>query len=98
MSSRFTSTGYRNSKAARSSSEPEEGEGQLTTKEHLTRHDREIAAHDKEIRVIRDLVKEGIKLVVTSQQDTRREIRELTAAQKHTDASLKALIDQMRQT
>jgi hypothetical protein len=54
----------------------------MTTKEHLTRDDREIAAHDKQIRVIRDLVKEGIRLVVTSRQDTRCEIRELTAAQK----------------
>jgi hypothetical protein len=70
----------------------------VSTKEHLTKHDREIAAHDKQIRVIRDLVKEGIKLVVTSRQDTRREIRELTAAQKRTDASLKALIDQMRRS
>jgi hypothetical protein len=70
----------------------------MTTKERLTKHDREIAAHDKQIRVIRDLVKEGIRLVVTSRQDTRREIRELTAAQKRTDASLKALIDQMRRS
>ena len=70
----------------------------MTTKERLTKHDREIAAHDKQIRVIRDLVKEGIKLVVKSRQDTRREIRELTAAQKRTDASLKALIDQLRRT
>jgi hypothetical protein len=70
----------------------------MTTEEHLTRHDREIAAHDKQIRAIRDLVKEGIRLVVTSRQDTRREIRELTAAQKRTEVSLKALIDQLRRS
>ena len=53
----------------------EEGEGnQITTKQHLTKHDREIAAHNKQIRVIRDLVKEGIRLVVTSRQDTRHGI------------------------
>lgn len=74
------------------------GLNQMTTKEHLSKHDREISAHDKQIRVIRDLVKEGIRLVVMSRQDTRREIRDLTAAQKRTDASLRALIEQMRRS
>ena len=59
----------------------------MTTKEHLTKHDREIA-------VIRDLVKQGMGLVIQS----RKDIRELNAAQKRTDASLKALIDQMRRS
>jgi hypothetical protein len=75
-----------------------EGQSQMTTNEHL-------ALHDKQIRAIRDLVKEGIQLVVRSRQDTRREIKELIAAHKRldasqarTDASLKALIDQMRRS
>ena len=58
----------------------------------------QIAAHDKQIAAIRALVKEGIKLVTTSRQDTRREIRDLTAAQKRTDLKLEALIDQMRRS
>jgi hypothetical protein len=70
----------------------------MTLKEWAQKHEKQIAAHDKQIRVIRDLVKEGIKLVVTSRQDTRREIKELTAAQKRTDLKLEALIDQMRRS
>lgn len=61
----------------------------MTTKERLDRHDKQIAA-------IRDLVKEGMRLVIQTRQDTRREIKDLIAAQKRTDASLKALIDSLR--
>ncbi|MGO9258045.1 MAG: hypothetical protein ACLQU1_17290 [Bryobacteraceae bacterium] len=57
----------------------------MTTKEHLERHDRQIAA-------IRDLVQQGMRLVL----ETRKDIRSLTAAQKRTDASLRAFIDGMR--
>lgn len=73
----------------------------MTTKEHLTKHDREIAA-------IRLLIKTGMKMIVRiqesqaaiqeSQAATRKDLRELTAAQKRTDASLRALIDQMRRS
>ena len=51
--------------------------------------------HDKQIR---DLMKEGIKMVVETRRlalETRKDLREL-AAQKRTDASLHALIDSMR--
>ena len=61
----------------------------MTAKEHL-------ALHDKQIRAIRDLVKEGIRLVITSRQDTRREIKELIAAQKRTDAKVEALADNIK--
>jgi hypothetical protein len=57
----------------------------LTVKQHLEKHDRQIAA-------IRDLLQEGMRLMV----ETRKELRALAAAQKKTDASLKALIDTMR--
>ena len=58
-----------------------------TTTERLDKHDRQIAA-------IRELVHEGLKLVVQS----RKDIRTLNAAQIRTDASLKALIDHLRGT
>ena len=64
----------------------------MTTKEHLEKHDRQIAA-------IRELIHEGMRLVI----ETRKDIRTLAAAQARTqaaqartDASLKALIDSMR--
>jgi hypothetical protein len=55
--------------------------------------------HDKQIASIRDLVKEGIKMVVETRRlalETRRDLRELAAAQKRTDSSLRAFIDSMR--
>jgi hypothetical protein len=62
--------------------------------------------HDKQIAAIRDLVKEGIKMVVETRRmaletrrlalETRKDLRELAAAQKRTDASLHALIDSLR--
>ena len=55
--------------------------------------------HDKQIAVIRDLVKEGIQMVLETRRvalDTRKDLRELAAAQKRTDASLHALIASMR--
>jgi hypothetical protein len=57
----------------------------MTVAERLDRHDRQIAS-------IRELVKEGMRLVVQS----RKDIRSLAAAQKRTDASLRALIDSLR--
>jgi hypothetical protein len=48
--------------------------------------------HDRQIAAIRELVQEGMRLVVKS----RKDIRSLAAAQKRTDASLHALIDTMR--
>jgi len=60
----------------------------MTEKEHLARHDK----HDRQIAAIRDLVQQGFRLII----EGRKEMRELRAAQKRTDASLKALIDTMR--
>ena len=57
----------------------------MTVTERLGKHDRQIAA-------IRELVQEGMRLVVQS----RKDIRSLAAAQKRTDASLHALIESMR--
>jgi hypothetical protein len=48
--------------------------------------------HDKQIAAIRNLVHEGMRLMV----ETRKEMRALAVAQRKTDQSLKALIDTMR--
>ena len=64
----------------------------MTVTERLDRHDKQIAS-------MRDLVKEGIKMVVETRRlalETRRDLRELAAAQKRTDASLRALIDSLQ--
>jgi hypothetical protein len=63
----------------------------MTVTERLDKHDRQVAS-------IRDLVKEGIKMIVETRRlalETRRDLRELAAAQKRTDASLHALIDSL---
>jgi len=57
----------------------------MTVTERLDKHDKQIAS-------IRELVQEGMRLVVQS----RKDIRSLAAAQKRTDASLHALIDSLR--
>jgi len=64
----------------------------VTTKEHLDKHDRQIAA-------IRELIHEGMRMVIETRKDFRTMAamqRATAAAQKQTDASLKALIDGMR--
>jgi hypothetical protein len=55
------------------------------TNERLDKHDRQIAA-------IRELVHEGMRLVIQS----RKDIHALNAAQNRTDASLRALIESLR--
>jgi hypothetical protein len=57
----------------------------MTVTERLDKHDKQIAS-------IRELVQEGMRLVVQS----RKDIRSLAAAQKRTDSSLHALIDSLR--
>jgi Spy/CpxP family protein refolding chaperone len=60
----------------------------MTTQQHL-------AQHDKQIGAIRDLVREGMKLVIETRRDireTRREMREMLQAQKRTEKNLAELI------
>jgi Spy/CpxP family protein refolding chaperone len=55
--------------------------------------------HDEQIAAIRDLVKEGIRMVLETRRvalETRKDLRELATAQKRTDASLHALIESLR--
>ena len=71
----------------------------MTVNERLDRHDRQIAA-------LRDLVREGVKMVVEIRHltlETRKDLRKLAAMQlataeglKRTDESLHALIDSLR--
>jgi hypothetical protein len=63
-----------------------------TTKEHLEKHDREIAA-------IRKLVLAGMKLVVEVQREQKefgKKMRELQASQKKTEAMLQDLIRSLK--
>lgn len=57
----------------------------MTTAERLNQHDRQIAA-------IRNLVQEGMKLVI----QTRKDIRALAAAQRRTEEKLQQLMDTLR--
>jgi hypothetical protein len=61
----------------------------VTTKEHLSKHDREIAA-------IRKLILLGMKLINLQQQESlkfRKDLRELQQAQKRTDSALRNFIE-----
>jgi hypothetical protein len=55
--------------------------GSVTTKEHLTLHDKQIAS-------IRALVREGMQLVV----ETRKDMRIMLQSQKRTEKNLADLI------
>ena len=59
----------------------------MTTKEHLSLHDRQIAT-------IRALIKEGMQLVV----ETRKDMRTILAMQKRTEEALKQMVDSRRTT
>ena len=59
----------------------------MTEKQRLDQHDKQIAA-------IRNVVQQGMRLVV----QTRKDMRTLAAAQKETDESLKSLIETMHLT
>lgn len=71
----------------------------MTVTERLDKHDKQIAS-------IRELLKEGIKMVVEIRHltlETRKDMRKLAAmqlatveAQKRTEASLQAFIDSLR--
>lgn len=59
----------------------------MTTKEHLSLHDRQIAA-------IRGLIQEGMRLMV----ETRRELRATATLTRQNAEALKQLIDSRRTT
>jgi N-methylhydantoinase B/oxoprolinase/acetone carboxylase alpha subunit len=54
----------------------------MTTKEHLT-------LHDKQIATIRSLVQEGMRLVI----ETRKDIRALVASQQRMERNLETLVN-----
>ena len=61
-------------------------------KERADEHDQEISNDDKQIKVMRDLVREGFRLLL----ETRKDIRALSASQKKTDAMLQELITSLK--
>jgi hypothetical protein len=65
-----------------------------TNKDWLQKHELRIKAHDRQLKATRELIHEGIRLMV----ETRRTLRDLAASQKKTDASLKAFIDSLRRS
>jgi hypothetical protein len=65
----------------------------MTMAEWLVIQDRKVAAHERQITAIRNLVKEGTRMML----ETRKDLRAIAAAQKRTDLKLEALLDQMRQ-
>jgi uncharacterized coiled-coil protein SlyX len=64
----------------------------LTFPERVTALERSAAQHDKQIKAIRDLVHEGMRLMV----ETRKEMRALATAQKRTEESLRAFLEGRR--
>jgi uncharacterized Fe-S cluster-containing radical SAM superfamily protein len=65
-----------------------EEEDEVTTKEHLSTHDKQIAA-------MRVLIKEGMQLVIATRQDMRgfrQDMRDLLKSQKRTEENLAKLI------
>jgi hypothetical protein len=64
----------------------------MTLKERVDLHDRQIAAHDRQVAAIRDLVKEGMRLMI----ETRKELRTVVAIQKRSEQKLETLINTMK--
>jgi hypothetical protein len=66
----------------------------MTTKEHLSLHDRQIAA-------MRNILREGIPMVAEIRRltlETRRDLRAVAAMQKRSEEALKQIIDSRRTT
>jgi hypothetical protein len=66
----------------------------MTTKEHLSLHDRQIAA-------MRDLLREGIPMVAEIRRltlETRKDLRAVALLQKRNEEALKQIIDSRRAT
>jgi hypothetical protein len=64
----------------------------MTVKDRVAVLEKQAAQHDRQIKSTRDLVREGMRLVV----ENRRDLRALTVAHRRTEASLKAFIDSLR--
>jgi hypothetical protein len=63
-----------------------------STKQRLDKHEERLDKHEKQIQAIRNLIHEGMRLVV----ETRRDFRTMHAMQKQTETKLQALIDSLR--
>lgn len=70
-----------------------------TIKQRLDKHEGRLNLHDRQIKSMRELLQEGIRLAVQWRKETlefRKEMRELAVVQKQTEAKLRDLIDSMR--
>jgi len=64
----------------------------MTTQQRLTALERSADQHDKQIKVIRDLVREGMRLMV----ETRRDLRTLATGLKNLTSNVNDLTNSMR--
>ncbi len=64
----------------------------MTSEQRFTALERSAAQHDKQIKAIRNLVQEGMRLMV----ETRKELRQLAVAQRRTDAAIKRTDESLR--
>ena len=64
----------------------------MTSEQRFTALERSAAQHDKQIKAIRNLVQDGMRLMV----ETRKEIRQLAAAQKRTEVAIERTNEALR--
>ena len=64
----------------------------MPAKERLDRHEERLDRHDRQIAAIRNLIQDGMRLVI----EDRKHIRALMTAQKKTDAMLQDLIRSLK--
>ena len=66
-----------------------------STKQRLEKHEERLNLHDRQIKATRELLQEGIRLEIQWRKETlafRKEMRELAAMQKVTEAKLQEFI------
>ncbi len=70
----------------------------VSTKQRLDKHDERLNLHDRQIKAMRELLQEGIRLTVQWRKETlefRKEMRSLQVLHRQTEEKLKAFIDSM---
>jgi len=71
----------------------------VSTKQRLDKHEERLTLHDRQIKATRELLQEVIRLAVQWRKETlafRKEMRELAAMQKVTEAKLQEFIHSMK--
>ena len=70
-----------------------------STKQRLDKHEERLTLHDRQIKAMREILQEGIRLAVQWRKETllfRKEVRELAAMQKVTEAKLQEFIASLK--